>query len=160
MLAFVATLGLSIALLSQLPQDEERAYNLTLAAAAADSDALFEQLASAHRLQNRQRDDAVIPVRLESDTDTEIRAAFIRAAREGGFEPSGQGDLPALTIADDALISEQLVDGDTDRHRAGVADSVLGVFDQFAQQARAVFDAAAVFVAALIESRRPSWRDR
>ena len=45
---------------------------------------------------------------------------------------------------------DQLIGGKADRNRAAVADRLLGVLDQLAQQARAVFEAAAIFVDAVV----------
>ena len=48
----------------------------------------------------------------------------------------------------------QLVHREAHGHGAGVAHGVLGVLDHLAQQPRAVFERAAVFVAAAVVARR------
>ncbi len=59
-------------------------------------------------------------------------------------------DFAALAVGGDAVGAAQLIDGESHGDRAMRAHRLLGVLDQFAQQPRAVHEAAAVFVAALI----------
>src|ERR1700761_5437239 len=50
----------------------------------------------------------------------------------------------------DAIGAHQFVDGETDSNTATIADGILGILDYFAEQAHAIFQRAAIFVAAII----------
>ena len=62
-----------------------------------------------------------------------------------------QGDhVAALALRGQAIGAEQLIDGEAHDDAAAIADRVLGVLDQFAQQACAILQRSAVFVGALV----------
>ena len=59
-------------------------------------------------------------------------------------------DIVTFAIMGDAARAQQFVDGQTYRDGATVAHGVLGFLDQFAQQAHAILERAAVFVGAIV----------
>ena len=58
--------------------------------------------------------------------------------------------VPAFALGGDAVGAAQLVDREPDGHRAIRAHRLLGVLDQFAQQAGAILEAPAIVIAAMI----------
>ncbi len=63
-------------------------------------------------------------------------------------------DVPPLPVAGDAVRTQQLVDGDPHADGAGIADRVLRVLDQLAQQPGPVLETAAVLVDAMVVAPR------
>ena len=63
--------------------------------------------------------------------------------------------LPALALREDAPLSHQLVDREAHHDAHGVADRLLGVLDDLAQQPRAVLHRTPVLVAAMVVA----WRE-
>ena len=59
----------------------------------------------------------------------------------------------------EALLTRQLIERQADRDGAGVAHLVARVRDQLLQEARAVFERAAIFIVALVGARRQEMLD-
>ena len=63
-------------------------------------------------------------------------------------------NLPALALGENAPLAHQLVDREAHHDAHGVADRLLGVLDDLAQEPRAVLHRASVLVAAVVVARR------
>jgi hypothetical protein len=46
--------------------------------------------------------------------------------------------------------AEQFIHRKADSHRAGITHRIFGIFDQFAEEAHAVFERTAIFIGAVI----------
>ena len=79
-----------------------------------------------------------------------LSQALTLTSHRSGSSASMADDLARLGCAAMPAGPEQLVDGEAHAPRRSVADRLLGVLDHLAQQPHAVFQAAAIFVAALV----------
>ena len=127
-----------------------------------------------HRV--RRREPAHAHHRFAGDLLDELHKGFLipflrKAHRLAVVRPVRQVDVPqvrqvlqqfhhlgTLAIMGQTIRPQKLFDGKAQRHGAAVADGVLGVFQQFAQQPGPVFKTAAIAVAPVIEPARQKMR--